>query len=156
MDLFLGTDAADTILSRLGERGLFINANRERTYTPQSGYDILPSGKSAYLKIAEGCDNRCSYCAIPLIRGGYRPRPRTAILEEAAGLVREGILEINLISQDTSMYRDPDDPAYDLAQLLQDLAAIPGMGWIRPLYLHPAHITPELIRIMGNTPPILP
>lgn len=156
VDLFLGTDAADTILAALDTRGLAVNP-AGTDYDPAVGYDLLPGGKSAYLKIAEGCDNRCAYCAIPLIRGQFRTRPAAAILAEAALLAHEhGVLELNLISQDTSLWHDPGNPAYRLPELLADLEQVPGLEWIRALYLHPAHIDDALIRALGRGGKILP
>ena len=157
VDAFFGTDAADTIVAHLNNEKIVVNPHPKTPYTPQIGYDLLPGGRSAYLKIAEGCDNCCSYCAIPIIRGNFRPRPASAIINEAKMLVQEmGILEINLISQDTTMYYDPENPEYRLEHLLNDLNTIEGLSWLRPLYLHPAHLRPEIIETMCSGGKILP
>ena len=157
VDAFFGTDAAETIADFLVKERIMVNPHPETPYSPTTGYKILPGGKSAYLKISEGCDNCCSYCAIPLIRGSFRSRPADAILKEAEMLVRDkGIVEINLISQDTTAWYDPDNPDYRLENLLRDIAGIKGISWLRPLYLHPAHLRPEIIDTMCTGGKILP
>ena len=157
VDAFFGTDAAEHIAKYPLKERVVVHPHPEGPYTPGTGYDILPGGKSAYLKIAEGCDNCCSYCAIPLIRGSFRARPAADILKEAEYLVREkGILEINLISQDTTAWYDPENQEYRLEQLLRDIAKIEGLAWIRPLYLHPAHLRPEIIDAICSGGKILP
>ena len=88
----------------------------------------------AYVKIAEGCDNRCSYCAIPLIRGGYRSRTMESIEEECRALVADGAKELILIAQDTSRYGIDLYGEYSLAKLMRRLCAIEGLRWLRVLY----------------------
>jgi ribosomal protein S12 methylthiotransferase len=99
----------------------------------------------AYLRIAEGCDNRCSYCIIPDIHGPYRSKPLDAIIEEAIFLVSQGTKEINLIAQDTTSYGKDFRSSVSLSALLKELAKIKDLEWIRLLYTHPAHFTDELI-----------
>lgn len=157
VDGFFGTDAAATLVEQLEKQRVVVNPHPATPYNPAIGYDLLPGGRSAYLKIAEGCDNRCSYCAIPIIRGGFRPRPAAAILKEAEILAsRMGILEINLVSQDTTMYSDPDNPEYRLEDLLQDISKNKKTSWIRALYLHPAHLRKKTIEVMCSGGKILP
>ncbi len=108
-----------------------------------------PAG-SAYLKIAEGCDNRCAYCAIPLIRGGFRSRPMESILAEAKHLARCGIKEINVIAQDTSRYGTDLYGKPMLHKLMAELDTIPGIEWIRVLYLYPDEMAEELLAAMGT------
>lgn len=104
----------------------------------------------AYLRLAEGCNNRCSYCAIPLIKGRYVSRPQRQIIREAKSLVEQGCREINLVAQDTTYYgRERREPSA-LAGLLEKLSEIDGLDWIRLLYTHPAHYTPELIRSIAQ------
>lgn len=93
---------------------------------------------SAYLKIAEGCGNRCSYCAIPLIRGGYRSRPMEDIEAEARALVADGAKELVLIAQDTTRYGIDLYGAYSLAELLRRLCQIEDLRWLRVLYCYPS------------------
>ncbi|MCL6611912.1 MAG: 30S ribosomal protein S12 methylthiotransferase RimO [Peptococcaceae bacterium] len=103
----------------------------------------------AYIKIAEGCNNRCAYCAIPGIRGGYRSRPVEVLEEEAAGLLKRGVREIILVAQDTTAYGADLYGRPRLAGLLERLAAL-GPSWIRVMYCYPTGFTPELIRVMGR------
>lgn len=99
----------------------------------------------AYLKIADGCDNCCTYCAIPLIRGGFRSRKMENIIEEAKRLVRNGVKEINVIAQDTTRYGQDLYGELKLAALLRKLCEIDGLRWIRVLYCYPDRITDELL-----------
>ncbi len=99
----------------------------------------------AYLKIADGCDNCCTYCAIPLIRGGYRSRRMETIVEEAERLVRNGVKEINVIAQDTTRYGKDLYGELKLPELLRRLCKIDGLRWIRVLYCYPDFITDELL-----------
>jgi ribosomal protein S12 methylthiotransferase len=99
----------------------------------------------AYIKIADGCDNDCSYCAIPGIRGEFRSKRTSHILDEARQLTENGVQEINLIAQDTTLYGMDLYGENRLPQLLSSLAEIPKVRWIRLLYTHPAHFSDELI-----------
>ncbi len=105
---------------------------------------------SAYLKIAEGCDNRCSYCAIPLIRGPMRSRTMENIEKEARELVKNGAKELVLIAQDTSRYGIDLYGEFSLAKLLKRLAKIDGLVWIRILYCYPDAITDELLDVIAR------
>ncbi|HIY27995.1 MAG TPA: 30S ribosomal protein S12 methylthiotransferase RimO [Firmicutes bacterium] len=104
----------------------------------------------AYLKIAEGCDNRCTYCAIPLIRGGYRSRSMESIVEEAEKLAAGGAKELIVIAQDTSRYGLDLYGELKLPELLRRLCAIDGVRWIRLLYCYPDTITDELLDVMAS------
>jgi len=111
---------------------------------------LLTPRYSAYLKIAEGCSNCCSYCVIPSVRGRLRSRPKETVLAEAEMLVREGAKEINLIAQDTSAYGLDITDETNLARLLEDMSAIDGIGWIRFLYTYPTKITQELLEVVKS------
>lgn len=113
---------------------------------------------SPYVKIAEGCDNRCSYCAIPLIRGRFRSRPIEDIVHEVTTLVKNGAKEINLISQDTSKYGIdlPGTKSPKLIELLEELSKIQGIWRIRLLYLYPDEVSDDLIDYIANHPLISP
>ena len=100
---------------------------------------------TAYLRISEGCDNRCSYCAIPLIRGGFASRPSQEILDEARRLVAGGVRELVVIAQDTTLYGTDLPNEIRIHELLARLDEIPRVHWIRLLYTHPAHFTQELV-----------
>lgn len=108
----------------------------------------------AYVKIGEGCDNRCSYCVIPSIRGAARSRSADSIVGEARRLAAEGVREINLISQDTTAYGNDRPGEEGLPALLTRLARIRGLRWIRLLYGHPARYTDELLRVIAGEPRI--
>ena len=111
---------------------------------------------SAYLKISEGCNHRCGFCAIPIIRGPLRSRPYATILEEARDLVSRGIREINLIAQDLAAYGTDTCGKSRFPELLQDIVAIEGDFKVRLLYIHPDAFPPELPHMIRSNPKILP
>lgn len=115
---------------------------------------ISTGNKTAYLKIAEGCSNRCTYCAIPYIRGPYVSRPMEEVLEEAKKLVTAGIKELIVIAQDTTRYGEDLYGESKLSDLLNELCKIDGFEWIRFLYAYPESITDELIQTVKNNPKI--
>ena len=104
----------------------------------------------AYLKIAEGCDNRCTYCAIPMIRGSYRSRRIEDLVEEAKRLAANGVKELIVIAQDTTKYGIDIYGEYSLAKLLRQLCTVGGLEWIRVLYCYPEAITDELIDVFAS------
>lgn len=104
----------------------------------------------AYLKISEGCDNRCTYCAIPKIRGRFRSRSIESIVSEAESLAVRGVKELVLIAQDTTRYGEDLYGHSKLAELLKKLAQIEGLKWIRTLYMYPERITDELIDVFRD------
>lgn len=111
---------------------------------------------SAYLKIAEGCSNRCTYCAIPLIRGGNVSFPIETLLQEARELANRGVKELVLIAQDTTKYGEDLYGKRSLLELLKQLHEIEGFHWIRILYMYPDEIDNELIEGMAVLPKVLP
>ncbi|MCL2337329.1 MAG: 30S ribosomal protein S12 methylthiotransferase RimO [Firmicutes bacterium] len=118
---------------------------------PSSGARVLTTpGYSAYLKIADGCDNHCTYCAIPGIRGPYRSRPQAEIIAEARTLCAQGVRELNLMAQETTRYGIDLYGRYKLADLLTRLEQIEQCRWIRLLYCHPDSLTEELIAVMAD------
>lgn len=104
----------------------------------------------AYLKVADGCDNCCSYCAIPLIRGKFRSRPMEEIVQEAKTLAAYGVKELIVIAQDTTRYGEDLYGTLMLPALLQELCKIDGIRWIRLLYCYPDRITDELLHLMAK------
>jgi len=100
-----------------------------------------------YLKIAEGCSNRCSYCAIPLIRGNFTSRPAASIIDEARRLADDGAKELILLAQDSTGYRDDRT---DLPALLRKLARVPGIAWVRLMYVYPGRISDALIAVLAE------
>jgi ribosomal protein S12 methylthiotransferase len=123
----------------------------EKTGLPLCGERLLltPSW-SAYLKIAEGCSNRCSYCAIPMIRGGYRSRTLESIEQEARALAENGTKELILIAQDTTRYGFDLYGKLMLPELLRRLAKIEGIKWLRILYAYPETVTDELLQTIAQ------
>ncbi len=110
---------------------------------------------TAYLKIAEGCDNHCSYCVIPSIRGRFRSRDMDAIVEEARNLAENGVRELVVVAQDLTAYGSDLYGKRSLAMLLNRLCEIEGVRWIRLHYLYPDEMDDELIDVIANQPKIL-
>ncbi len=104
----------------------------------------------AYLRIADGCDNRCTYCAIPLIRGGLRSREMATVVEEAKRLAANGVKELTLVAQDPTVYGMDTDGRPLLPELLTELCKIDGLCWIRLLYCYPEHVTDELLDVIAR------
>ena len=116
----------------------------------EGGRELYSLPFYAYLKIAEGCDNCCSYCAIPSIRGRFRSRPMENIVKEAEELARQGVTELVVVAQDTTRYGRDLYGEYKLAELLRQLCKIDGIRWIRTLYAYPERITDELIDVIAT------
>ena len=124
---------------------------------PISGRRIQSTPRHyAYIKVAEGCDNRCSYCAIPLIRGGFRSRPMEDVVEEARELAENGVRELIVIAQDTTRYGEDLYGRLALSELLKQLCKIEELHWIRVLYCYPDRVTEELLDVMAREEKILP
>ena len=134
-------EAARAVLA--GEKPVFLG---DKETSPLGGERILTTAEhTAYLKIAEGCDNRCTYCAIPLIRGGLRSRPIEDIVKEAKDLEALGVKELNLIAQDTTRYGLDLYGELSLARLVRAITEGTTIPWIRLLYCYPDKITDELV-----------
>lgn len=159
VDAFIGLDDLDRIgeivrsLDR-GERGILaISKSARRLFEPAAPV-VFSSGANAWLKIAEGCNHRCAFCAIPAIRGKHRSRPPERILAEARDLISRGFRELDLISQDIMSYgRDLPEPA-GLASLIRELGALEGDFWVRLLYGYPSLVTDDLLDAMAETPAV--
>ena len=125
---------------------------------PSSLRPLLSLPGSAYVKISEGCDNNCSYCAIPLIRGPLRCRSMQDIVEECRGLLARGIKELCIIGQDIGAYRQPGSGPGEsgLPELLCAIAEIQGQFWVRLLYMHPGHFPLPVLDLMEKDPRFLP
>ena len=106
----------------------------------------------AYVKVAEGCDNRCSYCAIPLIRGRFRSRPMENILEECHRLAESGVTELNLVAQDTTRYGEDLYGESRLPELIDAVCALEKVHWVRVLYCYPDRVTDRLIETIARQP----
>lgn len=118
---------------------------------------LTGAGYSAYVKISDGCDNRCTYCAIPLIRGGYSSRPFEDIVAECQRLAQQGVTELTLIAQDTSRYGcDFGDGHYLLPELLEEVHKIEGIHWLRVLYCYPDSTEDRLLDTIARLPKVAP
>jgi len=111
---------------------------------------ISTVGPVAYLKIAEGCDNHCTYCIIPKLRGRFRSRTIASLATEAEGMVKKGIRELIIVAQDITRYGQDSNGEYDLVMLLKELCRIPDLKWIRLMYCYPDRITKELIDLIAT------
>lgn len=112
---------------------------------------LITPGHWAYLRISEGCDHRCSFCTIPSIRGRFRSKPQELVLAEARELASAGVVELNLIGQDTSHYGRDLKAGAGLSGLLRELEKIDGPAWIRLMYLYPAGIDEELVETVAGS-----
>lgn len=157
-DAILGIGAWHRIMEAVEEtlkgRRLIIAGNRDIIYDAKTPRIVTTPEYMAYLKIAEGCDNRCAFCAIPLIRGHYRSRTVEDICEEARSFAAKGVKEINLIAQDTTNYGHDLYGKPSLVRLLKELVKIDGIRWIRILYCYPRFFTDELIDLIAREPKI--
>lgn len=159
VDALLGVGSLSQIVDavRAVEAGERFSAFADKEAAPLGGERILTTpAYTAYLKIAEGCDNRCTYCAIPLIRGRLRSRPIEALVAEAVELEARGVKELNLIAQDTSRYGLDLYGSYRLADLVRAICAATSIPWIRLLYCYPDKITDDLIAELRDNPRLLP
>jgi len=136
-------------LSCQGKRPLLID-RPHYLYKDSTPRKLLTPSHYAYVKIADGCNNRCGYCIIPQIRGNYRSRTIESVIKEAKGLAKAGVKEINLISQDTTFYGQDRYGKPKLDVLLKRLVKIRGLKWIRMLYAHPHHLKPSLLDIIAR------
>ena len=160
IDAVLGTMAVPEIVEAVkkaldGEQvAIFPSIDRE---LPEfAGRMVTTGGHYAYLKIAEGCNKRCTYCAIPAMRGKYRSYPMEHLLKEARYLVEEvGVKELILVAQETTLYGVDLYGEKKLPELLKKLSEIDGLKWIRILYCYPEEITEELIDVMSSEPKVL-
>lgn len=152
-DVILGIGKNSTIVSAVerslaGERVVEFG---QKSDLPLSGERIISNLPFfAYLKIADGCQNRCSYCAIPDIRGDYRSRRFEEILEEAKYLTEHGVKELNIVAQDPTRYGEDLYGQRRLCELLEKLCELPDLNWLRLLYLYPARVDDALIDVIAK------
>lgn len=160
LDAVIGIGANGEIgelLTKMMEEDAYVESFPEKSSMPLCGQrELTTPSYFAYVKIAEGCDNRCTYCAIPLIRGGYRSRTMESIEEECKALVENGARELVLIAQDTSRYGIDLYGEYSLAKLMERLCKIEKLHWLRVLYCYPDSITDELLEVMAREEKIVP
>lgn len=160
VDAFVGPgsvgEIADVVARCAGEGQLLVQAappwlHSARTPRFRSGREWL-----SYVKIADGCDHRCAYCMIPSLRGPFRSRPVDDIRQEIVALIDDGVREVCLIAQDTSMWGRDLGGEWTLARLLRSLDLSGWDGWIRLQYLHPDGITPELLAAVAGIEQVVP
>ena len=157
-DAVIGTTAYDSIVSAIAEikaknglpdKSLFIE-DLERLAGGEE-HRLVPAGEiSSYIKIAEGCNKRCTYCIIPYIRGNYRSIPMETIVKEAKELAKQGTKELLLVAQETTLYGVDIYGKKALPELVHELSKISGIEWIRLLYCYPEEITDEIIDAIKN------
>lgn len=158
VDVVLGTTAYDQILEVLatalaGHTEVRI-ADLKALPRVETKRQVTTGGHYAYLKIAEGCDKHCTYCIIPKIRGPFRSVPMERLLKEAGELAEQGVKELILVAQETTLYGKDIYGEKKLPALLRGLCKIKGLRWIRLLYCYPEEITDELIQVIKEEPKI--
>ena len=126
--------------------------NLDTLDTLETHRHITTPSHYAYLKISEGCDRHCAYCAIPLITGKHQSRPMQEILDEVRWLVSQGVKEFNVIAQELTYYGIDIDGKQHIAELIEQMADIPGVEWIRLHYAYPTHFPWDLLRVMREKP----
>ena len=158
VDAVLGTAAYDKILDAVDEalsgRKLLEMEELNRIPCVETKRQVTTGGHYAYLKIAEGCDKHCTYCIIPKIRGRFRSVPMERLISEAKMLAEQGVKELILVAQETTLYGKDLYGGKCLPGLLKELCKISGLQWIRILYCYPEEITDELIAVMKDEPKI--
>jgi ribosomal protein S12 methylthiotransferase len=164
IDALVGVNNRDDVVRAvLGERSDATRQDSERSggvdlhlgdYHPHVDIDTsrmrLTPGHYAYLRVSEGCDQKCTFCTIPSIRGPMHSKPPEAILAEARELIADGAVEINLIGQDTTSYGADIGYGPGLAGLLRELNTLSGVGWIRLMYVYPSVFTDEMIEALAT------
>ncbi|MFP3938482.1 MAG: 30S ribosomal protein S12 methylthiotransferase RimO [Phycisphaerae bacterium] len=156
VDAIVGVNDRDQIVAAVTGEGHFSAvASAPQRSTTDSGRFRLTPRHTAYLRIAEGCSQHCTFCTIPRIRGPFRSKEPEVVLREASELVADGAVELNIIAQETTGYgRDLDEPT-DLADLLRLLDEQSGASWIRLLYTYPRRFTDELIEAIADCPRVV-
>jgi ribosomal protein S12 methylthiotransferase len=162
VDAFVGTGEFQNIGRILDEtlagrsRGVYVEAGRTHLYSERDPRILVGPIHTAYVKIAEGCNRPCAFCAIPGIRGRFQSRPPDSILAEARQLAAAGVKEINLIAQDSTVW-GADLPGRErLPDLLRALDAVENLEWIRLLYVYPSAVTNELVDVLASGRRLLP
>lgn len=158
-DAVIGTGACDRIMEAVEEvlsgRRVIIVGEDKLLYNAETPRIVTTAPYTAYLKIAEGCNNRCAFCAIPLIRGQLRSRPIEDIVAEAKRLTEKGVREIILLAQDTASYGKDLYGEPKLAALLTELCKLEKLDWVRTLYSYPRFFNDELIETIAREPKIV-
>jgi len=159
VDSFLALNDVERIVEACEPDGAAFEPDlRPATYLPAADAPRLLTspGPSAYLKIAEGCDNPCAFCVIPQIRGAFRSRSHESLVTEAGSLAAAGVRELNLIAQDSTSYGEDLGDSGGLPALLRALGEVEGIRWVRLLYAYPNKMTEELMETLGGGGGVLP
>ena len=149
IDSLVSIGSAQNIAEAVQKNGQFL-ASLPKILTKQEFRFPATLPHSAYLKIADGCDNACAFCTIPRLRGGYRSKSKNDIIKEAECLAAQGVREISLVAQDTTSYGIDLYGEYRLADLLKSLNSIEGLEWVRVMYAYPERVTPEILQAMAE------
>ena len=160
VDAFVGTTAFTAIaevLDRLVSGETHVSAYQDINRVTEEAHRVSAMGRpyTGYLKIAEGCDKKCTYCAIPQFRGHYRSIPMNRLVKTATELAESGVKELILVAQETTVYGKDLYGEKKLPELLRRLSGIPDLEWIRILYCYPEEIDDELIEAIADTPKVL-
>ena len=149
------TKVADRLLGRLDEQRTVFKPAPSRPLSDRNRLRITPR-HFAFLKISEGCDRLCTFCAIPKMRGKHATKPMEEVLDEARELAADGVRELNIVAQDTTYYGLDLYGEARLPELLRQLNEVEGLDWIRVMYLYPMYFSDELIDVLAAAPKILP
>ena len=160
IDVLLGVNQYEQLPSAI-EKALAKAGERPCLFADDHGYYehdrvLTTPSYSAYIRIGEGCSNRCTFCAIPMIRGPYRSRKEDAVLREIASLAASGVREHILVAQDTTRYGTEDHPHTTLPNLMRKAAAIEGVDWLRVLYCYPDETNDALLDVLADVDNVCP
>ncbi|MCR5201993.1 MAG: 30S ribosomal protein S12 methylthiotransferase RimO [Lachnospiraceae bacterium] len=167
VDIIIGTMAYDKLTDAINEKlkelenvesddkALAVLEDIDRVVEPDVTRESLSGSYSAYLKISEGCNKRCTYCIIPYVRGSYRSFPMENLVKQAEKLCKEGAKELILVAQETTLYGVDLYGEKSLHKLIQELSKVPGLRWIRLLYCYPEEIYDGLIEEFKNNPKLV-
>ena len=150
IDTIFSIAAQETAETTLKQKGLILDPLPKSLYLPEYKMS-LTAPHTAYLKVADGCNNRCAYCTIPFIRGNYRSKPMEDVVREAKLMIENGVKEISLIAQDTTSYGMDLYGKPNLLGLLEKLLKLKGLGRLRIMYGYPHRVTKEIARLMAST-----
>ncbi len=162
VDLFVGTSHFKSIVDLLDGAlagrtgGVYVDAGETYLYDENDPRLLIGTRHSAYVKVAEGCDRVCAFCAIPGIRGKFQSRSIASIMQEAKMLAGEGVRELNLISQDTTSFGKDHAERQTLADLVRAFEGVDGIDWVRLLYLYPSALSDELVDAIAESSRVLP
>lgn len=161
VDLFLGSGEIPRVVAHLkalgSGGGRACHLTRADYLLDDQALGIRPAvGPTAYVRVAEGCSNRCAYCAVPLIRGPLRSRPMDSVIHEVKWLVEKGAQEVVLVAQDTSAFGLDRKGRSELPELIEALDQVEGLRWLRLMYVHPARVDERLVKVIAGASKLCP